>query len=150
MRKNTARALTNFLKGKADIPSLHGSSIWSDGQTLWSYHTALCTWFVSGAEPTSRIPRSDDRRALALNMTKYSVTTTQHQYAIRYDLTLRGCLKAYDPDHRRWCLTNSAPLVQEVCDADQGIGRETLAEYASHLLSACYAADNALAAAGLR
>lgn len=64
MRKNTKEAIRRWQDGRASIPSQHGSSIWTDGDSLWSYQTCIATK-VQGK--------------VYVNGTKYSPTTTRHQ-----------------------------------------------------------------------
>lgn len=69
MRKNTKEAIRRWQDGRASIPSQHGSSIWSDGDSIWSYQTCIATRTAAGY--------------VVLNGTKYSRTTTQHQAGIK-------------------------------------------------------------------
>jgi len=69
MRKNCREALRAFQSGRAARPA---DSIWTDGETIWSYSTALVT-----RTPVGR---------LVLNRTKYSPTTSNHQTALAADL----------------------------------------------------------------
>jgi hypothetical protein len=66
VRKNTRLALAAYNAGKAARPA---ESIWTDGDTIYSYRTALLTRLPDGRE--------------VFNGTRYSVTTTIHQNAIR-------------------------------------------------------------------
>jgi len=70
MRRNTQQAVTAWEKGKA---SRAASSIWTDGEALYSYGTVLVT-----------------REAgwLFVNRTKYSTTTSCQQSGVSY--ALRG------------------------------------------------------------
>ena len=64
MRKNTEAALAAW---QARRPARPAVSVWTDGETLFSYETAILT-------------RDDDGRQIR-NVTKYSPTTSQHQNA---------------------------------------------------------------------
>lgn len=68
MRKNCRRALDRWNAGKPS-PRSAAASIWSDGETLWSYGTALAVRHHDGA--------------IGLNVTRYSRTTSAHQNALR-------------------------------------------------------------------
>jgi hypothetical protein len=70
MRRNTQKAVSAWEKGKACTAA---SSIWTDGEALYSYRTVLVT-----------------REAgwLFVNRTKYSVTTSCQQSGVSY--ALRG------------------------------------------------------------
>lgn len=68
MRKNTANVVTKF-EANLPVPRRTGKdSIWTDGQTIFSYGTPILT----------RVSRS----IVVFNTTKYSVTTTIHQNAL--------------------------------------------------------------------
>lgn len=69
MRLNCRVALEGFLRGVARKPA---PSIWTDGESLWSYSTILATRLAEGV--------------VALNVTRYSVTTSIHQNALRWAL----------------------------------------------------------------
>ena len=68
MRKNCERAYKAWSDGRALRPA---PSIWSDGNTLWSYWTA-----IAAVDPA--------RSMIVLNRTSYSKTTTIHQNALAY------------------------------------------------------------------
>lgn len=68
MRKNCQQTVKAFDNDKARKPA---ESIWTDGETIFSYRTALLT-FVPGT-------------GYILNRTTYSVTTTIHQNALRVE-----------------------------------------------------------------
>ena len=65
MRKNCKQAFENWMVGSDSHPA---RSIWTDGETLWSYDTAIATW--------------GDYLEVIFNATRYSPTTTCHQNAI--------------------------------------------------------------------
>jgi len=65
MRKNCKQAFENWMVGSDSHPA---RSIWTDGETLWSYGTAIAT--------------RDDNLEVIFNATRYSPTTTCHQNAI--------------------------------------------------------------------
>jgi hypothetical protein len=69
MRKNCSDALNRFLLGEKSPRSAVGSSIWTDGTTIWSYATAL-------------VIRDAATQRCVLNRTTYSRTTTVHQNAL--------------------------------------------------------------------
>ena len=73
MRKNTQRIWNAFQQGERlgmRRSYTNGpKSIWTDGETIYSYGTALLTRTPSGM--------------LILNATKYSPTTTRHQSGLR-------------------------------------------------------------------
>jgi len=71
MRKNTQRAIDAFMWLEASPMSDRHSSIWSDGRSIWSYSTIIVTWLGD---------------KLAINMTRYSKTTSTHQRAILAEL----------------------------------------------------------------
>lgn len=64
MRKNCRVAMNSFLAGKASRPA---DSIWTDGETLFSYETAIAV------KKGGRV---------VLNRERYSDTTTIHQNAL--------------------------------------------------------------------
>lgn len=70
MRKNCKEAMQAWAIGKSKKSA---DSIWTENRVLYSYDTELARW-------------KDDpivgKRVFYLNMTKYSVTTTNHQNAI--------------------------------------------------------------------
>lgn len=66
MRKNTEAVIRAFEFGRAAHPS---ESIWTDGDSIYSYQTVLLATLANGK--------------YALNVTRYSNTTTQHQNALR-------------------------------------------------------------------
>lgn len=66
MRKNATAALSAFAKGHALRPS---PSIHTDGETLFSYDTALAVMA--------------DAQTVVLNATRYSATTSTQQHAVR-------------------------------------------------------------------
>ncbi len=105
MRKITERAITDFCEMRPSPRSQQHKSLWTDGTTLWSYHTALMTRF---SHPET------GRTLFALNMTKYSRTTTDKQYALRWDF--KNC-----------------PVV-EVLRLPMGGGRDILVRYALETL----------------
>lgn len=69
MRVNCTQALRAWRKGKALRPA---QSIWTDGETIFSYGTALVTKRADGT--------------VVLNRTRYSVTTTIHQNTLAFEL----------------------------------------------------------------
>lgn len=66
MRKNTQEAFRAFEAGEAKKVA---QSIWTDGETIYSYSTALLA--------------RRDNGSLVFNATRYSVTTTIHQNGLR-------------------------------------------------------------------
>ena len=66
MRKNCQRALRSWCQNEGAV-SAPTESIWSDGETIWSYRTALVTKWGG---------------TTVLNMSKYSTTTAVHQNAL--------------------------------------------------------------------
>lgn len=72
MRVNTRRTLEAWRKGKR---LRFCDSIWTDGWSIYSYGTCLVTWLNS------------DDDAVIFNNTKYSMTTSIHQGALRGALT---------------------------------------------------------------
>ena len=70
MRVNASKALAAFVAGKRAVPA---ESVWTDGETIYSYRTAIATRTPAGF--------------IVLNRTKYSQTTTVHQNAFAYHLT---------------------------------------------------------------
>ena len=66
MRKNTAKAIDAF---RYVMPAKPAQAIWTDGDTIWSYATAL-------------VARGRTGRTV-INVTRYSVTTSIHQNALR-------------------------------------------------------------------
>lgn len=73
MRKNCQQAVRAFDNARAARPA---EAIWTDGQTVFSYRTAILTVFVVEGEEG----RSEE--VYVLNRTSYSVTTTVHQNAL--------------------------------------------------------------------
>lgn len=69
MRKNLSEAYAAWQERRPCRPAV---SCWTDGQTLYSYDTAILT-------------RAGDGRII-LNRTKYSATTSQQQAALSYAL----------------------------------------------------------------
>lgn len=73
MRVNTSKALAAFLAGKSARPA---ASVWTDGERIYSYGTCIVERIGGG---------------LALfNETRYSVTTTRQQNALRVALEQEG------------------------------------------------------------
>ncbi len=72
MRKNCKRAYKAWTDSKALRPA---KSIWTDGETLWSYGTPLLALAENG-------------ETVVFNATRYSVTTSIHQSALRAELRL--------------------------------------------------------------
>lgn len=72
MRKNTVEAFKAWQVGKAKKPS---SSIWTDGQHVYSYGTRIIT-------------REGGR--VIFNQEKYSVTTSNHQNSLRFLMAQNG------------------------------------------------------------
>lgn len=71
MRKNLKKALELFGRGVASPRhEWYTSAIWTNGDVLWSYITALARIFTPP-------------RVLVLNVTYYSKTTSVHQNALR-------------------------------------------------------------------
>lgn len=68
MRKNCSDALDRFFARQASPRSVQGGSIWTDGEVLYSYATAILTRSYG--------------LGLFFNRTRYSITTTIHQNAI--------------------------------------------------------------------
>ncbi len=87
MRTTTKTAITLFHQGKASPPSQRGTSIWTDGETIWSYGTALVTRLSSHGF-----------HGYALNMTTYSRTTTDKQSSLRRELQPSPVQEVYDVD----------------------------------------------------
>lgn len=73
MRKNTARVMTAWAAGKDDM---RDRSLWTDGQSVYSYATAILAIANDGMP--------------IVNVTRYSNTTTNHQNGMRYWLDLHG------------------------------------------------------------
>jgi hypothetical protein len=69
MRVNTAKTLAAW---NAHRPLKIAESIWTDGERIMSYGTCIVERHNEG-----------DRDITYLNVTKYSVTTTIHQNALR-------------------------------------------------------------------
>jgi hypothetical protein len=63
MRKNTVQVFGAWLKGDENRKQ---NSIWTDGDTIYSYGTAIAT-------------HGDNLGEVFMNRTKYSNTTSQHQ-----------------------------------------------------------------------
>lgn len=63
MRTNTSKVIAAFDAGKA----YGNGAIWTDGSSIYSYGTAIVVRLPSG---------------LAINVTKYSTTTSNHQNAL--------------------------------------------------------------------
>ena len=104
MRVNTKRVLEAWRGGRMDHRE---QSIWTDGTVIYSYGTCLVAPLASGK--------------VVLNVTKYSVTTSNKQSNLRY--ALHGLIAA------------------EVDGLRQGVGPETLVEKSKTLeASAAYAA----------
>lgn len=82
MRKNCELAYKAWTDSKALRPA---KSIWSDGDTLWSYGTAL-----AAVDPA--------RSMVVLNRTRYSVTTSIHQSALAAEMRLEDyvLVEVYD------------------------------------------------------
>lgn len=65
MRENTRQAVQAFDAGRAERPA---RSVWTDGETLFSYGTAIAT---------------RDGGTVVLNVTRYSKTTSEKQNGAR-------------------------------------------------------------------
>lgn len=74
MRKNTLQVFEAWLKGGENRKQ---NSIWTDGDTIYSYGTALATF-------------GDNLNEVYLNRTKYSNTTSTHQNGLAYLLHREG------------------------------------------------------------
>jgi hypothetical protein len=70
MRKNLRDALNRFGQKVASPRSVQGGSVWTDGRVIYSYSTPLL--MITGGR-------------VVLNVTRYSVTTTIHQNALRVE-----------------------------------------------------------------
>ena len=69
MRKNTVETFKAWVSGrKCKKTGRNGASIWTDGETVYSYGTAI-------------MRRKGD--TIALNVQKYSSTTSNHQNTLR-------------------------------------------------------------------
>lgn len=79
MRQNTQKAFNAWNAGKNyRAPGRNGSPIWTDGRSIFSYGVAILT-------------RPDySAQSIRLNVTKYSVTTSQQQNGLRTLLTSSG------------------------------------------------------------
>lgn len=66
-RKNSLDAFTRWHHGLRSTASQMGKAIWTDGRTLFSYSTPIAVRCAKG---------------IAVNVTKYSVTTSAHQRAL--------------------------------------------------------------------
>ncbi len=75
MRKNTQAAYNLWESGGRSTASVRGTSIWTDGKIIYSYGTPLLMVAPGGD-------------VLILNVTKYSVTTSQQQGGLGF--LLRG------------------------------------------------------------
>jgi hypothetical protein len=84
MRKNTAEVLRAWKNNK---PSRKSESIWTDGENIWSYGTCILT---------ARKMESDPLHSWIFNNTKYSVTTSQQQSALRAELGTNRLLMVDD------------------------------------------------------
>lgn len=73
MRKGTVETFNAWLAGKSRHPR---ASVWTNGETVYSYGTPI-------------LVKRDDK-GLCLNITRYSVTTTNHQNGLRQLLTQHG------------------------------------------------------------
>ena len=73
MRKNTQDALDRWNRGVATPPSRQGGAVWTDGEVIWSYQTAIVA--------------RDSEGVLRFNDTRYSVTTSIQQGGLRYELS---------------------------------------------------------------
>lgn len=74
MRKNTMQVYEAWLKGGENRKQ---NSIWTDGDTIYSYGTAIAT-------------HGDYLNEVYLNRTRYSNTTTQHQNGLAVLLNRNG------------------------------------------------------------
>lgn len=72
MRKNTQAVMRAWRESKS---ARHGQSISTDGETIYSYSTAIVT-------------RHNGK--IIVNDTRYSVTTTQQQNSIKAELAMLG------------------------------------------------------------
>lgn len=79
MRQNTQKAFNAWNVGKVyRAPGRNGSPIWTDGRSIYSYSTPI-------------LQRADDAVGPArLNVSRYSVTTSQQQNGLRSLLTMSG------------------------------------------------------------
>lgn len=75
MRKNCTKAFAAFLAGRSARPA---QSIWTDGNTIYSYRTAILT----------KVP--NEPRLAILNVTQYSATTSVHQHSLAVALGQEG------------------------------------------------------------
>lgn len=91
MRRNCAEALERWHNGVASPPSKQGGSVWTNGETIFSYGTAL-------------VIRA--RGKVILNRTRYSVTTTIHQnalaVALHWDQTVEGIPRGPESADAMW------------------------------------------------
>ena len=74
MRKNASKVYKMFHYGR---PCREAESIWTDGETIYSYGTAIATVGSSWI-------------SIIMNTTKYSPTTSTHQNAIMAKLRKEG------------------------------------------------------------
>lgn len=80
MRKNTRDTYNAWRENRSYKRG--GSSIWTDGQTIYSYSTPI-------------IQRQNSR--ITFNASRYSTTTSTHQNALRYLLSCTGLVvEEYD------------------------------------------------------
>lgn len=66
MRKNTQSVFNAWFNGRSEK---NQKSIWTDGYKIYSYNVAILQYNVEGA--------------IIIDMTKYSVTTSNHQNSIK-------------------------------------------------------------------
>ena len=79
MRQNTQKAFSAWNAGRNyRAPGRNGSPIWTDGRSIYSYTTPILQRPDESSEP------------VRLNVSKYSVTTSQQQNGLRSLLTLSG------------------------------------------------------------
>lgn len=77
MRRQLEQVLEAFLESETCKPA---SSIWTDGQSIYSYGTCLLAW----------VALDDDAKAYIVNGTHYSPTTTRYQNDLIADAVQSG------------------------------------------------------------
>lgn len=73
MRKTATQVTTAFLAGNA---SMKTPSLWTDGATVYSYQTAIATRAADGL--------------VLVNDTRYTITTSNHQTAVKAACNFAG------------------------------------------------------------
>lgn len=83
MRKNTVDTFKAWQAGRKFKGG--GSAVWTDGVDVWSYGTRII-----------RVEGND----VHFNVRRYSVTTSNHQNALRVLMAQNGInFQTYEPDH---------------------------------------------------